>query len=174
MTALDIIILLLLGGGAIFGFMRGFVQEVLSLLAWIFAIAAIWLFYEPVAVFLAGIIGTEGGASVLGYAAVFIVTYAIGKFVASYVGGKTRSSLLGPIDRVLGFGFGALKGLAMATAGFMLLTIGYETLYSNQERPDWMTQSRTYTLLNATSNAVIAYVDKRRGENNIIEAEAGE
>ena len=34
MTALDMALALLMGGMAVFGFMRGFVQEVLSLLAW--------------------------------------------------------------------------------------------------------------------------------------------
>ena len=32
MTALDIIVLFLIGAGAIFGFMRGFVQEALALM----------------------------------------------------------------------------------------------------------------------------------------------
>jgi uncharacterized membrane protein required for colicin V production len=43
MTALDIIVLFLIGAGAIFGFMRGFVQEALSLIAWLLIIAAIRL-----------------------------------------------------------------------------------------------------------------------------------
>ncbi len=163
MTALDIIVLLLLGGGAIFGFMRGFVQEVLSLLAWVLAIIAVWLFYEPVSGFLAGVIGSISGASVLGYVAVFLITFAIGKFIANYIGSKSRDSFLGPVDRVLGFGFGAVKGLLMATAGFLLATIAYETVYPQQDRPEWMTQSRTYTLLNATGNAIVQYVDERRG-----------
>ncbi len=38
MTALDIFVILLLGGGAVIGFVRGFVHEVLSLLAWVVAI----------------------------------------------------------------------------------------------------------------------------------------
>ena len=49
MTALDIFVfLLLLGGGAI-GFVRGFVHEVISLLAWLVAIAMLKLFHarEP-------------------------------------------------------------------------------------------------------------------------------
>ena len=163
MTSLDIIVLLLLGGGAVFGFMRGFVQELLSLCAWVLAFVAIWLFYEPVAAMLAGVIGTEGGASVLGYALVFVTVFAIGKFIATYIGRRTRSSLLGPIDRALGFGFGGIKGLIIASSIFILVTIVYETVFPNDERPEWMTQSRTYPLLNATSKAVVDYVDERRG-----------
>ena len=39
MTALDIFVILLLGGAAMIGFVRGFAHEVLALLAWIIAIA---------------------------------------------------------------------------------------------------------------------------------------
>ena len=41
LTALDIIVLTLVGGSAILGFLRGLVQEVTSLLAWVLAIAAV-------------------------------------------------------------------------------------------------------------------------------------
>ena len=47
MTALDIIVLFLLGGGAVFGFIRGFVQEALSLIAWIMIIVAVRLLHGP-------------------------------------------------------------------------------------------------------------------------------
>ena len=41
MTGFDIVILLLVGAGAVAGFFRGFVEEVLSLVAWVFAVVAI-------------------------------------------------------------------------------------------------------------------------------------
>ena len=40
LTALDIVVILLVGAGALFGWLRGFVCEVLSLLAWFLAIVA--------------------------------------------------------------------------------------------------------------------------------------
>ena len=47
MTALDIIVLFLIGAGAIFGFMRGFVQEALALMAWLLIILAVFQKYRP-------------------------------------------------------------------------------------------------------------------------------
>ena len=44
MTALDIFVFLLLIGGAAIGFVRGFVHEVISLFAWVVAIAMLKLF----------------------------------------------------------------------------------------------------------------------------------
>ena len=43
MTALDIFVILLLGGAALVGFVRGFVHEVLALAAWVAGIAALIL-----------------------------------------------------------------------------------------------------------------------------------
>ena len=43
MSALDIFVILLLGGAAIIGFVRGFAHEVLALFAWIVAILALSL-----------------------------------------------------------------------------------------------------------------------------------
>ena len=43
MTALDIFVILVVGGAALVGFVRGFAHEVLALLAWIVAIVALKL-----------------------------------------------------------------------------------------------------------------------------------
>ncbi len=172
MTALDIIVLFLLGGGAVFGFMRGFVQEALSLFAWIMIIVAVRILHGPATTILSESVGTESGAAVLAFLAIVIVTYALGRWIAKLIGSKSRKSILGPIDRVLGFGFGAIKGLIGATLIFLLLVMGYETLFGGDEkRPEWMTTSRTYPLLNASGDAMSQFVRERR---DIAEAEAEE
>lgn len=173
MTALDIIVLFLLGGGAVFGFMRGFVQEALSLIAWIMVIAAVRLLHGPVTAIMSEWVGTESGAAVLAFISIVIVTYALGRWIAKSIGKKSRKSVLGPIDRVLGFGFGALKGLIGSTLIFLLLVMGYETLFGSAvKRPEWMTASRTYPLLNASGDAMSAFVRDRRDAPEAETAEA--
>ncbi len=163
MTALDIIVLFLLGFGAVFGFMRGFVQEALSLIAWLLIIAAVRIFHGPATAALSEAVGTESGAAVLAFLAIVIVIFALGKWISSSIGKKSRKSVLGPIDRVLGFGFGMLKGLIFATLIFLLSVMGHETLFGAKEpRPEWMTKSRTYPLLNASGDAMSEFVRDRR------------
>ncbi|MBL0021049.1 MAG: CvpA family protein [Sphingomonadales bacterium] len=164
MTALDIIVLLLIGAGAIFGFMRGFVQEALALMAWLLIILAVRVLHGPVTDWLTGPVGTAAGAAVLAFLAIAIITYALGRWLAKSIGQKSRSSVLGPIDRVLGFGFGAVKGLIGATLLFLLLVMVYETAFGSKvKRPEWMTASRTYPLLNASGDALSTFVRERRG-----------
>lgn len=163
MSAFDIIILFLIGAGAVMGFLRGFVQELLTLTAWVMVIFAIRFLHGPASEWLYGPVGSEAGAAVLAFIGIAVVTYALGKLIARKIGEKSRKSLLGPVDRVLGFGFGALKGLIGATLLFLLLIMLYELAFSGDtRRPDWMTQSRTYPLLNASGDALSSFVRERR------------
>ena len=137
MTALDIIVLFLLGSGAVFGFLRGFVQEVLSMIAWVLIILAVYMFHTPATAALAEAVGSDSGAAVLAFLALVIVIFAVGKWIAKSIGAKSRKSLLGPIDRVLGFGFGMLKGLIIATLIFLLFVMGYDLVYGvDSGRPE--------------------------------------
>ena len=167
MTALDIFVILLLGGSAMVGFVRGFAHEVLALLAWIVAIAALKLFHTPVQQALAGPVGSEPGASAVAFALLFLPVYIAVKLFARAVGGKARKSILGPIDRLLGGGFGMVKGLAGATLFFLLANLATDMIYGGDaDRPEWMTDSRTYPLLNATGRAVVDWVETRRNEGD--------
>lgn len=163
LTALDIIVLLLVGGGAVLGLMRGFVTEVISLFSWVAAIIALKLLHAPVTAIMKGFVGTPGGAAVLAFALVFLVVFIAGKLIAGSLGRRTRQSVLGPVDRVLGLGFGALKGLLAATLLFLLANLGYDTVFGGEsQRPAWMKQSRSFPLLNASGRAIVDFVEMRR------------
>jgi len=165
MTALDIIVLLLVGGGLVRGAIRGFVGEVLSLAAWIAAIAALKLLHTPVSEALEGPVGTSAGAAVLAFALVFGIVFVAGKLIARRIGGATRRSVVGPIDRILGAGFGALKGLIGATLLYLAANLVYDTIHGQSApRPDWMAQSRTFPLLSASGRAIVDFVQWRRGD----------
>lgn len=178
MTAMDIIVLLLMGGNGVIGFRRGFVCEALSLVGLVVAIAAVRLFHAPFADMITGLIGTEGGAVVLSFALVFGVTWFLGRMVARWIGGGVRGSLLGPVDRVLGFGFGALKGLLIATVAFVGFAMLYDMVYGEEApRPGWMRHSRTYPLLNASGRAMSQWLAERRshgGMMGMIEGDASD
>ncbi len=163
MTGLDILVLLLVGGGLVRGFMRGFATELLSLASWIAAIVALKLLHGPVAAALVAPVGTYAGAAVLAFALVFGITFFGGKFLAHRIGGAARKSVVGPVDRILGAGFGALKGLIGATILYLAANLAYDTLYGRAaERPGWMATSRSYPLLHGTGRAIVDFVEWRR------------
>ena len=163
LTALDTIVFVAVIGAALLGLKRGFVTEVLSLFAWIAIVAMLKLFHVALAAKLSTVIGTPSGAAVAAFVVIAGGTYAGGKLVANAIGKRTRQSILGPVDRALGFGFGALKGLIIASLGFLVAALLVDTARGGpSRRPEWMTTSRTYNLLNATSAGIADFVDRRR------------
>jgi membrane protein required for colicin V production len=165
MTALDVFVFLLLIGGGAVGFVRGFVHEVISLFAWIVGIAMLKLFHGQLWSGIQNSFDTSpAAAAVLAFAILFVPTFVIVKVLARQIGGRTRRSpMLGPFDRVLGGGFGALKGLLGATLFFLLANLATDMVYGPQaDRPQWMTRSRTYPLLNASGRAIVDWVEARR------------
>jgi membrane protein required for colicin V production len=163
MTALDILVLVLVGGLGVRGVMKGFVAEAMSLVAWVLAIAAVKLFHTAVTAALLDKVGTPSGAAMLAFVLLFGVTFMMVRFVGNRMGAATKSSLLGPFDRILGGGFGAVKGLLMASMLFLMASLVYDTIYGGKAlRPEWMTASRSYPLLNATSGALVEFIAERR------------
>lgn len=172
MTGFDIAVLVLVGLGAITGFMRGFIQEVFALAAWVLALVAIHNLHTPLAEGLTPKIGTESGAAVLAFAILLLVPYAIVKLLSNRLGEASRNSVLGPIDRVLGFGFGALKGMVIVVMAFSVLVLGYDTVWGAAGRPNWITQARAYPFVNAGSEYLVTMISERRREAAAAEAKA--
>lgn len=162
MTGLDIIVLVVVGIAAVGGFLRGFVQEVLSLAALILAVLAIRYLHTDLTAFLVGYIDAPGTAAVLAFMILLLVPYLVVKLAASRIGRASRSSVIGPFDRVLGFGFGAVKGMLIVVFAFSLLVLGYDTVWGPEGRPDWIKNARTYPFINAASEAMVQLIEARR------------
>jgi membrane protein required for colicin V production len=162
MTGFDIIVLVIVGVAAIGGFLRGLVQEVLSLASWILAAFAIYYFHGDMTDFLSQYYNAQPATSLLAFVLLLLVPYAAMKVIANNVGEASRNSILGPIDRVLGFGFGAVKGALIVVFAFSVLVLGFDTVWGFQGRPTWITTARTYPAVDAFSRQLVSLIAERR------------
>lgn len=162
MAGLDYIVLLIVGTAAIGGFLRGLVQEVLSLAAWFLAIFAIRMLHSPTTELLGEYIGQGTGTAILAFILLLLIPYLAMTVIAKSVGSASRKSVLGPVDRVLGLGFGMLKGFLVVVIGFSLLVLGYDAVWGAQGRPNWITSARTYNLVDASSRSLVEMIAERR------------
>ncbi|MCW1986330.1 MULTISPECIES: CvpA family protein [Novosphingobium] len=162
MTGFDYVVFLVVAVGAIGGFFRGFVEEVLSLAAWCIVLVAVHYGLEPLTEALKPHLKTETGAGVLAYALLMVVPWGLMRLIARKMGAASRDSMLGPIDRLLGFGFGAVKGAILMVLGFSLLVFAYDVVWGVKGRPEWITAARTYPFLNAASEELVAMIAERR------------
>jgi membrane protein required for colicin V production len=162
MTVFDFIVLLIVGVTAAGGFMRGFVQELLSLAAWVLAVFAVRALHTDLTAAIFAFTGGPVSASLLAFSLLLLIPYAAMRLIAARAGKSARSSVLGPIDRVLGFGFGAVKGVIVVVMAFSLLVLGYDTVWGATGRPLWMSTARTYPFINASSEAMVQLIKERR------------
>jgi membrane protein required for colicin V production len=162
MTLFDILVLLIVGIAAIGGFLRGLVQEVLSLAAWILAAFSVYYLHSPLTEALRKYLDTEPATSILAFTLLLLIPYAAMKVIAGNAGEASRDSVMGPIDRVLGFGFGAVKGALITVFAFSVLVLGYDTAWGFQGRPTWMSNARTYPLVDAGSRQLVMVIAERR------------
>ena len=115
MTTIDIIILVVIGAGAVIGFIKGFIKQLASILGLIVGLLAAKTLYVSVAerVF-SKIMDSMTFAQILAFVAIWVVVPLLFLLVASVLTKAMEAVSLGWLNRWLGAGLGALK--------FMLLT----------------------------------------------------
>ena len=107
---IDIAMLAFLVLSVIVGLVRGVVFEVLSLVGWFVAwFFALWLTPVALPYITLGGVGTTLN-HVIAFACVFLVVLLIWGIGARLVRALIRATPLSPVDRVLGAGFGVLRG----------------------------------------------------------------
>ncbi len=129
-------ILLVLLGSILIGLMRGFVREAVSLAFWVVAIWAAWKFGRLVVPHLGGLLADPKVAPWVGRLVILVLVLLVGWVIGMLLSYFTRGVGLGPLDRVLGFVFGVLRGTVLVG----LMIIGGELLQLNQE--PWWGRSR--------------------------------
>ncbi len=116
LSAVDWILLAILGLSFLLGIWRGIVQEVLSLVGWVAAFYVSQM-YAPMA---AAWLPMEGSSQMLRYAAGFVVVFVavlVGTVLVSALIKKLISAVgLGPLDRLLGSLFGLMRGVVILLA----------------------------------------------------------
>ena len=169
MALLDIIIGIIVTIAAIGGFLRGLVQEVLSLAAWVMAAFAVHFLHPALTDGLRTLYRAEPAVSLLAFVLLLLIPYAAMKVIMGTASGASDGAVLGPIDRVLGFGFGGVKGALIAVFGFALLVTGFDESWGYAGRPQWITSARTYAAADAFSRQLLPEIairrDRLRGES---------
>ena len=156
-----VVLLLLLAFG---GLMRGFTQEAISLAGWVLAVFVVRMFHERTTLWLAERIDSKAGAATVAFILLFFGTALLARLAAGFAGGVARHSPLAAMDRLLGLGFGAVKGLILASALFLMLQFSTGLFDDNRQPPDWLRQSRSAPLLAMAADAMVGWVQTLGGE----------
>ncbi len=132
----DWVIVAILLVSVVIGLWRGFIREVLSLIVWIAAVTAAILFGADVAAFYADWISVPSVRVALGYATVFLLVFIVFALLSWLVTRLLRGGGLSGTDRVLGLGFGLLRGGLLVAV--LVLMLGYTPM----PRDPWWQESQ--------------------------------
>jgi membrane protein required for colicin V production len=109
-TVFDYAVLAMIAASSLLGLWRGVVSEVLALVAWVAAFMAARTWAEAAGHYFVGVVAEPTMRYAAGFVAVLVavlVVFAVGRFVLSLL---LRAVGLGFADRLLGAGFGVLRG----------------------------------------------------------------
>ena len=153
----DLLVVLVILGSAAYATWRGFVSETLSIVAWAAAALASLYLGPWVARMAHGLIATAWIATVVGYAAVFIVVFIPLQFASHRFSEGVKRSPVGPLDRVLGATFGIVRGLAILGIAYLIFTAFVQI----RDQPRWLTQARTLPLIQSAAQVLLVLVPER-------------
>jgi membrane protein required for colicin V production len=162
LTSFDVVVLILVSLAALAGLARGFVGEIVSLIAWVAGIAAVRFFHTPAKAIAVQWTGTEAGGAILAVVVLFLGAFIAVRVVGGMVSNTTKASVIGPVDRSLGLGFGAAKGVLAAALLFLLANLTFDTIDPGEPSPEWLAKARTAPTLAMVSKALTDFVEVQR------------
>ena len=115
MTGLDWVVLLILGASVLLSLMRGLVQEIFSLLAWILAFVAAKWGGAYVAPFLPIGVESESLRYFIAMAVVFVAMMLLVLLLGRVIKSALGAAGLGGADKLIGAAFGFMRGVVILT-----------------------------------------------------------
>jgi membrane protein required for colicin V production len=162
-TFVDFLVIAVILVSTAYAAYRGFVNETLTIFAWA-AAAFATLYFGPLVIPLARtMIATGWLAQVTAYASVFLVVLIPASFMIHRFAQSVKNSPIGPLDRGLGIAFGVVRGLVIVG----LCYIAFTKFEPPSEQPRWITDARTYPMMQTTALTLLAAVPNQTPRDNI-------
>ena len=115
-NAFDWIVVVIVSVSMLLSLWRGFVREALSLAGWVAAFIVANLGAISFTEVIGDLIANRTGRYVVAWSVLFMVTLIACSIVAKLTSALIKASVLSALDRILGTGFGALRGALLVMA----------------------------------------------------------
>jgi membrane protein required for colicin V production len=158
LTAFDIGVGILVLISALLATTRGLTREILSLVTWAGAAAAaiwMWQFHPEIA---REYVADDTVADI----ATVVVTFIVALIILHII----TDSRLGPLDRTLGFVFGALRGILIA-----VVVVVFGRWLMADSLPVWAAEAQSLPMLESIGNSLVSALPDNLEEqvNNILQ-----
>ncbi|WP_226577040.1 CvpA family protein [Acuticoccus sediminis] len=168
---LDGVVIAVVFISAVLAMFRGFVREVLSIAAWVAAAILAYMFYEQALPYVSQYVDNQTIAIGLSAAGIFLVSLIVVSLITMKISDFVMDSPVGPVDRLVGFVFGAARGLLLV----VVAVIFFNWLVAAPERPAWVTTAASYPRLSELGDRLLAAIpdDPERAIRGAFEDGAG-
>ena len=154
---IDILIIILTIISMIYGYSRGLIKEILSILSLLISVYISINVYPNISLFIKEYIEMAVLADSISFALMFLFLYSLINIFSNFI----VSSITNTPIRILDKNFGILFGFFRALLIFSLLNILlYWTLWK-KNIPEWLNNSKSMVLINYTSDKLIQILPSR-------------
>jgi membrane protein required for colicin V production len=138
-TLLDGILIIVVLISAVLAMIRGFTREVFSIASWVAAAAAAYFFYDDLLPFVQRYIQDDKIALGVTVVGIFFVTLLVVSIITMRISDFVLDSRAGPVDRVLGFAFGAARGLVLVIIAMLFINF----FIAPDKQPVWIASAKS-------------------------------
>ncbi|MEM1376538.1 MAG: CvpA family protein [Pseudomonadota bacterium] len=149
-TILDGIFLALTLISAVLAMVRGFSREVLSIASWLIAAFAALYFYQTLTPMVANYVDNEIIATLIAAAGIFLIALIIATLVTMRLADMIVDSRIGPLDRSLGFVFGAARGIIVVAVG-----IWFADFFVGEREIAWIDDAKSKPFLDTVADSLV-------------------
>jgi membrane protein required for colicin V production len=157
-SPLDLAVLAIVLISAFLASVRGFTREVLAIISWVAAAVVAYFdqaYWHVAQRYANQYISNPTIAKIAAIAAVFLVTLIIVALITVKISDFILDSRVGPLDRSLGFLFGAARGALIALVAFAF----FVWLVPDKNQPAWVKDSRIRPFLAPAADGLRTLVE---------------
>lgn len=136
---------------ALIAFMRGFVHEVLSIAAWVGAVAAAIYGFPFAQPYVRELITLTWAADAATAAGIFLIVLLALSIATHAVARMIQKSAFNNLDRTLGFVFGIARAVVILAVGLIITD-----WLTDRDRPRWIAAAKTLPVIEMTANGLIS------------------
>jgi membrane protein required for colicin V production len=162
-SLLDLLLLAIIGGSVVFGFLAGFARAGVGFLAAVTGVLFGFWFYGIPAEWIRKYVSSPTFSNLAGFLAVFFACALVGGLIGKLLSKLFKWTGLSWLDRIMGAGFGLVRG-GLAAVAFVAVLMAF----TPKPVPNWMTGSLLLPYAIDASN-IIASLAPRALKNSVRE-----
>ena len=151
-TLLDVALIVIMLISGLLAMVRGFMREILSIIAWVLAAVATLYAYSKLLPLAKQYFNNDIVAAVAVIGGVFLLTLLVVSIVTVRISDMVLDSRIGALDRTLGFLFGLARGLIIVVVAFWFFT----QLVPEKSQPEWVKAAKSRVVLAGTSQWLLS------------------